>query len=251
MNGWRGAVCTLFRVPPKPSPPPGTGVRTFRASRNFLRLKLIGWGISLIFLLIPALGLTAVAAGHLSVDDPDAAAYVIVPLAALMWGLFAFRLLLGYGLVLLDYEMRWYIVSDRAIRIREGILKVREKTITFANIQNVTVKQGPLERLLGIANVEVRTAGGGSSTSGKKGEQHSAEEPMHVGMFRGVDNAQLIRDLVLTSVRRQKDSGLGDPDDAAHDESDSSDLDAARALVDECRALRRAAVSAGHRLAME
>lgn len=34
--------------------------------------------------------------------------------------------------------------------------------------------------------------------------------------FRGVDNAEAIRDIVREGVRRQKDSGLGDPDEPVH-----------------------------------
>lgn len=244
MNGWRAAVCRLFRVPPEPAPPPGTTARTFRAARNFLILKSIIWMISHVFILLPAIVLTAIAAGYIVVEgDPRTAQTVIAPIAFILWIIFGVRLVLGYAVVLLDYEMRWYIVSDRAIRIREGILNVKEKTITFANIQNVTVKQGPLERMLGISNVEVRTAGGGTG-GGKKGEQSGHEEPMHVGMFRGVDNADQIRDLVLSAVRRQKDSGLGDPDDAYHHDAETSDIEAASLFVEECRALRRVVTEA-------
>jgi membrane protein YdbS with pleckstrin-like domain len=136
----------------------------------------------------------------------------------------------------LDYEMRWYMVSDRAIRIREGILSVREKTIALANIQNIGIRQGPLQRILGIADVEVRTAGGGSAAS--EAQKKSIHEPMHIAYFRGVDNAETIRDLVREGVRRQRNTGLGDPDehhgDGLHD--------AVAMLLDEARKLR--AVSA-------
>lgn len=39
-----------------------------------------------------------------------------------------------YTLARLDYELRWCIVTDRSLRIREGIASVRESTMTFANI---------------------------------------------------------------------------------------------------------------------
>ena len=41
------------------------------------------------------------------------------------------------------------------------VVKVREMTVTFANIQNAPVNQGPIQRALGIADLQVETAGGG------------------------------------------------------------------------------------------
>ena len=65
--------------------------------------------------------------------------------------------------------------------------------MTFANIQNLSVQQGPLQRLFGIADLRVRTAGGGEREGGanERGETTN----MHLGYFRGVSNAGEIRDL--------------------------------------------------------
>ena len=112
----------------------------------------------------------------------------------------------------LNYEMRWYKVTDRSLRIRAGVWSVREMTMTFANVQNITVSQGPLERLFGISDVKVDSAGGGGS-AGSHGESHG--QSLHVATFRGVDNPEEIRDLMLQRLRRLRDAGLGDPDDAA------------------------------------
>lgn len=145
-----------------------------------------------------------------------------------------FEILIGYAVVRLEYELRWYMVSDRAIRIREGILTVKEKTIALANIQNIAIRQGPLQRLLGIADVEVKTAGGSEPQSGQ-GKQQVAE-PLHVGYFRGVDNAEVIRDLIRDAARRYADAGLGDPDD--HYKTTGDEEQAARLILQECRELR-------------
>jgi hypothetical protein len=56
---------------------------------------------------------------------------------------------------------------------------------------------------------------------------------MHVAYFRGVSNAPQIRDLLREGVRRQRGTGLGDPDEQHDDE-----IEAARILLDEVRALR-------------
>jgi uncharacterized membrane protein YdbT with pleckstrin-like domain len=168
-----------------------------------------------------------------------------------------------YALVRLDYELRWYIVTDRSLRIREGIARVREMTMTFANIQNVTIRQGPLQRLLGIADVRVRTAGGGAGESeGEHGQGKDERTSMHIGYFRGVDNAQEIRELIFDRLRRLRSAGLGDPDDLreSHEPRDggpavetrdaaaaSGAVAAALTLLEEARALRAAAELAGRR----
>ena len=152
-----------------------------------------------------------------------------------------FNAVLGWMLVRLDYDLRWYMLSDRAIRIREGITTIREKTIALANIQNIAIKQGPLQRFLGIADVEVKTAGGGGGTSGESGQKGHVGEPMHVAYFRGVDNAVEIRDLLREGVRRQKDAGLGDPDEEVHVAAADDVEGAIQELLSEARLLRRQA----------
>jgi len=149
-----------------------------------------------------------------------------------------------YAMVRLDYDMRWYIVTDRSLRIREGVASIREMTMTFANVQNLTIEQGPIQRLLRISDLRVRTAGGGS---GGEDKEHGDKEShsMHVGYLRGVDEAEKIRDSILARLRQLKDSGLGDLDDAsaAHAPATAgvaSVLAAAREVLDEARALRGA-----------
>ena len=87
--------------------------------------------------------------------------------------------------------------------------------MTFANIQEVSIQQGPLQRLLGISDLKVRTAGGGSGAGPPaKQRQQEAHSP-HIGYFHGVDNAGRIRDLILERLKRLRDAGLGDPDQVA------------------------------------
>lgn len=146
-----------------------------------------------------------------------------------------------YALVRLDFELRWYMVTDRSLRIRAGIATMRESTMSFANVQQVVVTQGPLERLLGIADVRVQSAGGGSESPEK-----GAGDSLHTGVFHGVENASEIRDLILDRLRRYRESGLGDPDDHAssppHSPTEPATtpaLIAAREVLAEARALRQ------------
>lgn len=140
-----------------------------------------------------------------------------------------------YAIVRLDYELRWYLVTDRSLRIRHGITQLHEMTMSFANIQQVVVRQNPLQRLLGIADLQVQSAGGGSGS-----EEDGLSDSLHTGVFHGVDNAVEIRDLILERLRAFREVGLGDPDDAAsHAPGESSLRDAARGLLKEARALRQ------------
>jgi hypothetical protein len=273
----RSLLLKFFRVPADPRPPTGTSssVRVFRASRRYYHYALIRWVLKqagavagIVLFVSVGLPLPEKAVEQL----PGEVVEALGPLGVLLGGgqeeldtrlllermmvaveTIGVILLIGqmpvtYAMVRLDYELRWYIVTDRSLRIREGINRVREMTMTFANIQNVTIRQGPVQRLLGIADLRVRSAGGGSDES--EGEPSSGADEktsMHVGYFRGVDNAQEIREVVFDRLKSLRSAGLGDPDDSAGSETLASDedamvlpaLDAARALLAEARELRR------------
>lgn len=151
-----------------------------------------------------------------------------------------------YAIARLDYELRWYIVTDRSLRIRSGLASVQESTMSFANIQQVVLSQGPLQRLLGLADVRVQSAGGG----GDKPE-YGQGDSLHTGVFHGVENAVEIRDLIQERLRAFRQAGLGDPDDphsssrtaawtTATSTSSDDALAAAHELLHETRALRQA-----------
>lgn len=153
-----------------------------------------------------------------------------------------------YAVRRLDFELRWYVVTDRSLRIRTGVWYVQELTMSFANLQQVSVMQGPLQRLLGLADVQVQSAGGSTPTPGAHG---ATGDSLHTATFHSVDNAEEIRDLILERLRKFRAAGLGDPDDhrdhpapvalsAAAPAADAAVLDAAKELLTEARALRRA-----------
>lgn len=142
----------------------------------------------------------------------------------------------------LEFEQHWYIVTDRSLRIRTGIFQLTESTMSFANLQQVEVKQGPLQRLLGLADVRVQSAGGGGALDEK--HQHDS---LHTGVFHSVENAPEIRDLILERLRQFRQAGLGDPDDSHHADTPTEvhathgdALAAAQELLAESKALRAA-----------
>ncbi len=157
--------------------------------------------------------------------------------------LFLAQMLVTYAIVRLEFEQHWYIVTDRSLRIRTGILRLQESTMSFANIQQVEIRQGPLQRFLGLADVCVRSAGGGDTAAGPKG--HGEETSLHLGVFEGVANAVEIRDLILERLRKFREAGLGDPEDAHAAPPPAPGgrtvTEAMGELLSEARALRRAA----------
>lgn len=239
MSSWRTPVLSIMRVPPMPAPPPGSQPRIFRAAGSFYALKVIRFVVVQTFAAFGAVvGTFAIFYGMRRGDVPPEIASWVRVVEIVVWSFFVLQFLFGLAVVRLDWELRWYMLSDRAVRVREGITTVREKTITLANIQNISIKQGPLQRIFGIADVEVRTAGGGGGSGNP--HQKSTEEPGHVAYFRGVANPEEIRTLLIEGVRRQRDSGLGDTDDHPAEPAHDDTLEAARAVLEEARALRAA-----------
>lgn len=253
MAPFRSACEALLRIPPDPEPPPGdeTTARTFRAAPSYFHLLLARWFGKNLFLLVGvAFALILPVLAALSEGKRRGSEETLVLLLALLFlALFmvAAQALFHLAVLRLDFEKRWYVVTDRSLRVREGVVVVREMTISFANIQDVAVTQGPLERMLGIANVRVTTAGGGGGAGAGHGARTPTSYSLHQAWFRGIANAEEIRDLVIARQRALKDSGLGDPDDLATPAAmdlDAPVLDALRAVLEEARALRQAAQQA-------
>ncbi|MCY3927493.1 MAG: PH domain-containing protein [Acidobacteria bacterium] len=267
--GMKRLLLRLFRVDERPEPPPGSpeSLRTFRASPRFFWYSLLRWGLgqagALFGLVVSTLGFLPIAfwadEGFEFLEFGPWTDFTRA-LGPLLFVLFLVQLVGSLAVLRLGYEMRWYMVSDRALRIRYGIYSVREQTMTVVNIQNMAVKRGPLQRLFGIADLEIRTASGAGSDDD--------EDSLSRGLLQGLDNAEELRNLLLASLRQSRDAGLGDPDDNAagivveeervveaattwgrddparppssRGAGDDSVLAAARQLLAECRELRAA-----------
>jgi hypothetical protein len=271
------ALLEALRVPAEPSPPGGSAesLRVFRASRKWVRLRFVGWGIRQVFALLGILFILALPVSRIPFDVPppmeNAALWLGIeptgapdenggppritwadlegPLSLFEIAAIAFLVVqafVSYAMIRMDWELRWYMTTDRSIRIREGTWSVREKTLTLTNVQNVQVEENPIQRLLGIADVKVRTAGGGDRSASDPQGHKKESELLHVAVFQHVEDAPGIRDLILHRLRRAKDAGLGDPEDpdevertAGPGEVSGEVLAAARDLLDAARELRR------------
>lgn len=200
-RGIWSVLVDLFRVPAeRPTLPvkPGEFILSFQPDEGFLRyLKFWFWillwpmdiaiviAMTAIFIAVWWLGIILLIPALILAVLPDILAYIALHL---------------------KYDTTWYVMTDRSLRIRRGIWTIKETTITFENVQNLKVQQGPVQRHFGIANLTVDTAGGGGAT-GPHGEKTSAG---HEGVIEGIANAHEVRDRILLRLRESKTAGLGD-----------------------------------------
>jgi len=238
----------LLRIPPEPRPPPGdeASTRIYRAAPNFFKYLLVVWALASfgIFMII-AICMVGPAAGSIALlQKGKEGGWFLMLIPAVAFAIFAFFRLFRLAVLRIDYEKRWYIVTDRSLRVREGVVRVQEMTVTFANIQNITISQGPIQRLLGIADLRVDTAGGGSGGNAKHGQ---AGPNLHTAWFRGVDNAPEVREVIQQRLRQWRDAGLGDHEDLAnaHPAPSADILAALREVCAEARGLRETIGRAG------
>ena len=192
----------LFKIPAEPHAPDGSpdSIRIFRAGRNYYRWRLIRWAFLHSLALLPFLVLFI--ASFQMKPSPRKVFYVLSII-----GLTSMAVTAPFSFLTqkLNYDLRWYIVTDRSLRIRSGIWSVQEITMTFANIQDIKLNSDPLQLLLGLADLEVSSAGGGA-TAGPHGHVPNP----HTARFAGVDNAEQLRDLIADRLRHYRDAGLGD-----------------------------------------
>jgi uncharacterized membrane protein YdbT with pleckstrin-like domain len=110
---------------------------------------------------------------------------------------------IAYLVIQLSYDTTWYVITDRSMRLRSGVWTTHEMTLTFENVQNVEIMQGPVERHFGIATLKVETAGGSAAVGVPGGGGN-------IGLLVGMQNAAEVRELVMQRVRASRSSGLGD-----------------------------------------
>lgn len=215
-----------------PEVPLGEHPEVFRASPRHLTYLLAQWAIKLGVMTLSFGAPMLAAAVAIFIKEHNAPVAIAIAVVGGV-GLLAFALF-SYASIRLDYDMRWYVLTDRSLRIREGIVHVREVTLTLANVQELKVSQGPIQRLLGLTDLIVDTAGGGRAVSAGGESVHG-----HQGILRGVDRGGDLRAKIETRVKQRRGAGLGDSDEH-HDEVEGPQtvVDALRAVRDEARALR-------------
>lgn len=118
-------------------------------------------------------------------------AIVELELSALLWLLLALGALwclsLGISLwaISLSFSRRGYAVREHDISHRSGVFFVKTETIPLDRVQQVSLSQSPIARLLDFYTVEVDAAGGASCR------------------IRGLEasEAEALRDHILSQIR--------------------------------------------------
>ena len=196
---WYGLV-KWFKVPDEPPTlptSPGEQLERFKPAEGFLRYLLLFFWIGLVIIDLIFLGIWllsfAISLGLGLALLPVFLAVAILPDIVV------------YVAIHLRYDTTWYVLSDRSVRIRRGIWTITETTITFENVQDVKIDQGPIQRVYGISDIVIQTAGGGASA-----EHEGTGSTTHIGRIEGIADAARIRDLIMNRVRRSRSAGLGD-----------------------------------------
>jgi membrane protein YdbS with pleckstrin-like domain len=196
----------LLRVyPVAPHIPAGArDVEVFRASESYLNYR---YTIAAIPFVLAGLGGFVVCSFAIFATARQNFAWLGILGTVLFLGIYGVFAVLAFASIRLDYEYHHYVITDRSLRIRHGIWEQLEVTLTYANVQNVRVEQGPLERAFNIASVIVETAGG------KKLQAEGGNHSIHRGVIRGIENAAGLREKIMRRVGQERSTGLGDHDD--------------------------------------
>ena len=129
-------------------------------------------------------------AGILTANDQDTG------LPYYQWLLIS--LLLVIVVVAYDVIRRYatlYVVTDQRLRVRHGILSRSEQTARFERVQNVSVSQSLMDRLLRVGQVEFDTAGTDQSDANFR--------------FSGIADPQALVRIVAESSHAARDATTG------------------------------------------
>ncbi|WP_396592607.1 PH domain-containing protein [Brevundimonas sp. R86498] len=111
-------------------------------------------------------GLQPVSASHrlgglgapliLAVGIVGLAATVFLPAALLL-----LTLIVPLAVAVLRPRFHRYHLAETSIQVTRGVLTGRDWTVPYGNVQAITIRRGPIQRLLGLVTVRIDTAGGG------------------------------------------------------------------------------------------
>ncbi|MHA1907842.1 MAG: PH domain-containing protein [Candidatus Thorarchaeota archaeon] len=115
------------------------------------------------------------------------------------------------------------------IYVQKGIVTRTKKHVPFRTITNIASRAGPLDRLFGIGNIEIHTAG---QSGGSQYSQGGPEEKLE-----GIVFYEEVRDFVLNELRKFRTpyvtgTEIPSPDDFLAPSSDSIDDEILMVLQD-------------------
>ena len=89
--------------------------------------------------------------------DGNFALLLFFPITLIIWT--ATSLGLAYLLAKLSYDNFGYQIGDDVIIIESGVVVRRHVSIPYGRIQNVDIVRGPIAQLMGLADLQIQTAG--------------------------------------------------------------------------------------------
>ena len=226
---WRFLV-RFFKVPEAPPTLPAVQgeaePQAFKPAPAFLKLLFLRFWIVAGLIMVPVLAIWLIAlildwrVGLISLP------LLVLPMAAMVvfyWVAFN-----------LQYDTTWYVMSGRSLRIRRGIWMIHEFTVTYENIQNIRIQQGPLERRFGLSNLVLESAGGGG------GDKSQGLEPARP-IIEGIVDAEALRAAIMGKLKQSRESGLGDEAQSAPQSTlKAAHVEVLKEILAELRAHRQA-----------
>ena len=204
-----GLLRRLLRLPegnpPLPAGDPAS-VQVWNPGPAYFRYRLLLFcaaGLPSMLMLLAVAGGGMLAAAAAALDD--GAPVFVAAIPATIGGVISLNVLLsmafGVFRIRLEQDMLRYTLTDEAIRLRRGVVGIEEVTLSFANIQNVKLQQGMVQRIFGVADLVVETAGGGGGVG-------AGDLSGHVGLIVGVSDPEALRELIVSRARQHKGDGL-------------------------------------------
>ncbi len=199
-RGIWAVLAHLFRVPkaaPRLSKEMSDNLQVFHPSRQYLKYMKAYFWVALVVIDV------AIFVVWLIIYWASPTTGILLSLPALVIAVLPD--IIAYIAIHLRFDTIWYAISDRGLYVRRGIWIITEHTITLENIQNVSVRRGPIEQLFGISTVVIETAGSSAS-----GEEEGVFAVGNQTIMVGLDNAAEISEMLLKHVRQSASAGLGD-----------------------------------------
>lgn len=105
-------------------------------------------------------------------------------------------LVVTFLIAVLVYDYFYFTIDDDEVRVEHGIIHKRLVSVPFQQIQNVNITRTLIDRLLGIARLEIESAG---ATNVHQREIVGGTRSRAEGFLPGVslDDARLLHDIIL------------------------------------------------------
>ena len=108
-------------------------------------------------------------------------------------------------LVRLGYKVRGYVVRDKDIIHRKGVLFKSTTTIPFNRVQHCEISQGPIQRFFNLHTLEIFTAGGSKSDLAIPGLEGDIAQQIRTFIVKRMDQIDEGVDLITEASNEQKE----------------------------------------------